>query len=133
MEKRQGYCCPSATQECSAGQVLLRDDHELLLCFPCSSLRNRICCAIIIQFCSHLERRVLDNSQDDRFHCVVVFGRALHNVSYDGHIHGFESAAQSVDHQLLGNRTDENLRPVCQCLAQRNWTIDSRAVGKNAG
>src|SRR5437867_5769979 len=76
----------------------------------------------------HLERRAVDDAEDERGETIVASFRVSRDRSHERHVLILDAASERVRQQLLGHDLDELIGIFEQPLAQGGGAVDCRAV-----
>ncbi len=82
---------------------------------------------------AHLERDAFRDTKNKRREAVIVFGRAADDRADRRLVGVLDAAAESVRHQVLGERAQHDVRPRHERLPQPVRAVDLRPVKQIAG
>ena len=77
--------------------------------------------AVLVSRHAHLERRARHDTHDKRREPIILLLRLPDDVAHDRHVVVLEPTPEPINHQLLGQRADEHVRP-CHQRSRRATT-----------
>src|SRR5688572_26710673 len=109
-----------------AGTIASRKGSATVAPMPRRTVRRERCFLVRYMLISpaHLECWTLDDPQDEGREAITRSGRVAHDPADGRHVEGRETSAETVGHEVLGERAHDDLPVLQERRAERDRAIE---------